>query len=80
MRASRRSGPPSPDPPPPPSQCEGLGLVPVFPVWLFCLEGSRAGSAKDSAHCGFLLGISNRLGGGVVPPFSLSQLPLAGAG
>lgn len=54
-------------PPPAPLQCEGFGVC-VFTSWLFCqapssLQCSPAGSAKDSAHCGFLPGISNKARG-----------------
>lgn len=47
--------------------CEGFGVC-VFTSWLFCqapssLQCSQAGSAKDSAHCGFLPGISTKARG-----------------
>lgn len=69
--------------------CSGrvLELVPIFFLtsWLFCqvpssLQFSQAGSAKDSAHCGFLPGISNRLGGRDGQCLPLFSAPLAGAG
>lgn len=53
--------------PSPPLQCEGFGVC-VFTSWPFCqapssLQCSQAGSAKDSAHYGFLPGISNKARG-----------------
>lgn len=61
-----------------------LELVPVFTSWLLCQvpsspQPSQAGSAKDSAYCGFLSGIPNRLGGRVVIPSAISAAT-AGAG